>query len=146
MNLWTGIRQILGIEAPLPTGAWGERAAAEWLERERGFRIVARNWRSPGDRRDELDLVAMDGAVLVFLEVKTRSAQALVSGYHAINRRKRSVLKRACDAYLRSLRPSERPSHFRFDVVEVTAGNGGLRTATISHFENVPLFRRYYRR
>ncbi|MBP7142680.1 MAG: YraN family protein [Opitutaceae bacterium] len=146
MNVWTEIRQLFGIEKPLPTGAWGERAAAEWLERERGFRIVARNWRSPGDRRDELDLIAMDGAVLVFLEVKTRSAQARVSGYHAINRRKRTVLKRASDAYLRSLRPSERPPYFRFDVVEVTAGNGSQRTATFSHFQNVPLFRRYYRR
>lgn len=146
MNVWRGIRQILGIQEPLSTGAWGEREAAEWLERERGFRILARNWRSPGDRRDELDLIAMDGAVLVFLEVKTRSSQARVSGYHAINRRKRCVLKRACDAYLRSLRPAQRPPHFRFDVVEVTAGLGSQRTAAVSHFENVPLFRRYYRR
>ncbi|MGH2722043.1 MAG: YraN family protein, partial [Actinomycetota bacterium] len=46
----------------------GEGAAARHLER-RGLRILARNWRI---RMGELDLVARDGGVLVFVEVKTR--------------------------------------------------------------------------
>ena len=140
------LKRLLGMSTP-STGTWGEQAAAAWLQRERGFVIVTRNWRSPHDRRDELDLVAMDGDVLVFVEVKTRQASARVSGYHAIDRRKRAVLRRACDAYLRGLPLSQRPRHFRFDVVEVAAGaGGGPGAATISHFQHVPLFRRYYRR
>jgi len=146
MVMWTRLQNLLGLGEPLSTGAWGEQAAAGWLERECGFKILARNWRSPGDRRDELDLVALDGAMLVFVEVKTRRASARVSGYHAINRRKRAVLRRACDAFLRWLPPSQRPEHFRFDVVEVAVETGAQRTATISHFKNAPLFRRYYRR
>lgn len=140
------LRRLLG-QKPVDssTGAWGEEQAADWLSRERRFRILARNWRSAQDRRDELDLVAMDGEVLVFVEVKTRSATARVSGYHAINRRKKTVLRRACDAYLRSTPSGLRPPTFRFDVVEVARAQEAGKTV-ISHFENVPLFRRYYRR
>ena len=145
--MFVPLKRLLGMAMPLSTGTWGEQAAAEWLRRQRGFVIVTRNWRSPHDRRDELDLVGMDGDVLVFVEVKTRQASARVSGYHAIDRRKRAVLRRACDAYLRSLPLSSRPRHFRFDVVEVTArAGGGPDAAAISHFQHVPLFRRYYRR
>ena len=90
-------------------GARGERLAARWLKRRKNFRILARNWRSPRDRRDELDLVCLDGAVLVFVEVKTRAASALVQGYDAIDARKRRVLRRAADAYLAGLRPQHRP-------------------------------------
>src|SRR3954447_9313516 len=51
-------------------GAVGERLAAEHLER-RGFEILERNFRT---RWGELDLVAYDGRVLAFCEVKTRRA------------------------------------------------------------------------
>ena len=49
-------------------GAAGERTAKQYLER-RGFRILAANFRCPAG---ELDLIAMDGDVLVFIEVRTR--------------------------------------------------------------------------
>ena len=123
------------------TGADGERAAAAWLRRERGFRIVARNWRSPADRRDEIDLVARDGDVLVFVEVKTRAAGALVPGYHAVDERKKRAVRRAAEAYLGGL--TAKPATFRFDVVEVTTAAGA--TPEVLHFENVALFSKYYR-
>ncbi|MDA8038225.1 MAG: YraN family protein, partial [Actinomycetota bacterium] len=49
-------------------GALGEDLAAHWYA-ERGFRVVARNWRC---REGECDLVASKGVLLVFCEVKTR--------------------------------------------------------------------------
>jgi putative endonuclease len=57
---------------------------------------------------------------LVFVEVKARAAGARVAGYHAVNKRKKAVLLRACRAYLARLRPP--PRHVRFDIVEVTHG------------------------
>ncbi|HSY52857.1 MAG TPA: YraN family protein [Opitutaceae bacterium] len=120
-----------------PAGAAGERAASDFLQRERGFAIIARNWRSPRDRRDEIDLVCRDGEVLVFVEVKTRAAHALVQGYEAITMRKKKVLRRACTAYLRALGALQ-PRTFRFDVVEVAPHAGGA--SEVRHFENVPLF------
>lgn len=122
-------------------GARGERLAARWLKRRKNFRILARNWRSPRDRRDELDLVCLDGAVLVFVEVKTRAATALVQGYDAIDTRKRRVLRRAADAYLAGLRPSHRPRTVRCDAVEIAwPAPGQPGEPEVRHFENIPVF------
>jgi putative endonuclease len=130
------------------SGERGERLAAEWLRRERGFAIVAQNWRNPGDRREEIDIVGRDGEVLVFVEVKTRAAGALVPGYHAVDQRKKRVLKRAAETYLAQLR--DKPRTFRFDVVEVSMpvadakGQMAAAKPEILHFENVPLFSKYF--
>lgn len=135
-------------------GERGERLAAEWLRREKGFSVVTRNWRNPRDRRDEIDLVCRDGEVLVFVEVKARTAEALVPGYHAVDQRKKRVLRRAIEAYLGGLRETEKPRTFRFDVVEVSfeqavRGEGGGKRergeVEILHFENVELFSKYFR-
>jgi len=94
-------------------GRLGEAAAAQFVQ-NRGWKILARNWRNG---RDELDLVAWDGPVLVFVEVRTRAARALVPGYHSVTGRKKRALARAVRAYLQGL-PTP-PAHFRFDIVEV---------------------------
>ena len=120
-------------------GEFGERAAEDHLRR-RGFVVVARNWRNPRDRREEIDLVCHDGAVVVFVEVKTRRSGALVPGYYAVDRRKRQVLRRAIASYLRQLR--HQPVTFRLDIVEVTLGPGDPE---VRHFENIPLFSKHYR-
>ena len=123
-------------------GDRGERLAAAWLERERRFAVIARNWRSPRDRREEIDLVCRDEEVLVFVEVKTRAAGALVPGYHAVDERKKRALRRAIEAYLSGLQP--KPRTFRFDVVEVSLPAGGAHAPEVLHFENVPLFSKHY--
>ena len=136
-------QSLLGPKSELGSGELGERLAAEWLKRERRFTIVTRNWRSPKDRRDEIDLVCRDGDVLVFVEVKARAAGALVPGYHAIDRRKKDALRRAIKAYLAQFR--EKPRSFRFDVVEIAFPTAAGSPPEILHFENVPLFSKHYR-
>lgn len=121
-------------------GARGEAAAAEFLQKRHGFAIVARNWRSPRDQRDEIDLVARDGDVLVFVEVKARGAEAMVPGYFAVNERKKRALRRAVHAYLSAL--AHPPRTFRFDVVEVALSD--RLPPQCLHFENVPLFPKGY--
>jgi putative endonuclease len=106
--------------------------AAKFL-RERGWKIVARNW---CHGRDELDLVAWDGEVLVFGEVRARAAQAVVSGYHSVTIRKKRALGRAARAYLRGL-PSP-PAHFRFDIVEVKVSDSD-QPEVLLH-TGIPLF------
>lgn len=118
------------------TGAWGEGVAARFLEERARMRILVRNWRNPADRREEIDVVARDGAVLVFVEVRTRRAGALTGGYASLNARKRKALRRSCRAYLNQL--PERPTTWRFDVVEVETRPGG--EPEIRHYANVPLF------
>ena len=120
-------------------GAEGERLAAGQLQRQ-GYEVVARNWRNPRDRRDEIDLVCRDGDVLIFVEVKTRPDTALVPGFFAVDRRKKRVLRRAIHAYLTRLR--RRPRTFRFDVVEVVTS--AKRPPEVLHYANVALFPKGY--
>jgi putative endonuclease len=115
-------------------GEAGERAAEAHL-RAAGLRVLARNWRNPADLREEIDLVCEEpaggaaGSILVFVEVKARAADARVGGYHAVNRRKKAVLLRACRAYLARLRPP--PRHVRFDIVEVAHGADATLDAAV---------------
>lgn len=141
--MWQWLQRILhpGRQAG-DAGVRGEAHAAEWLRRNRAFTIVTRNWRNPRDRRDEIDLVCRDGDALVFVEVKARAAGALVPGYYAVDRRKKRVLRRAIDAYLRQL--PRAPRTFRFDVVEI-AFSEDEGAPEIFHFENIPLFPKHYR-
>ncbi len=138
--LWAWIQGWLGRRsgAAAGIGPLGERAAAAYLRREKHFAVVRRNWRHG---RDEIDLVCRDGEILVFVEVKTRDAHALVGGYAAVNRRKRRALGRACRAYLAQL--ETKPRVFRFDVVEVEHSEGAV--TAVRHFANVPLFASLYR-
>lgn len=96
------------------TGKAGEKKTANYLRR-RGMRIVQRNWKH---RKGEIDLIAQDGTVLVFVEVRTRKAGALVSGVATLSSRKKFILRQTVNAYLQKL--SIKPDHWRFDVSEVT--------------------------
>lgn len=108
-------------------GARWERIAARALRRK-GWRIVTRNWRG---RRGELDIVAWDGPVLVFVEVRARPATALVGGYHSITAKKRQLVREAGMDYLRKLYPP--PRHHRFDVVEIAHRTD--KDYDVRHFE-----------
>lgn len=119
-------------------GRWGEELA-ESLLRRKGYRILGRRVRV--GRRDELDLVARHGAVLVFVEVKTRGGTDFGRPASAVGPRKRHALSRGALHYLRQLR--ERPDYFRFDVVEVI-GRQGEGRPDLRHIENAfPLDRCY---
>lgn len=96
------------------TGKAGEKKTANYLRR-RGMRIVQRNWKH---RKGEIDLIVQDGTVLVFVEVRTRKAGALVSGVATLSSRKKFILRQTVNAYLQKL--SIKPDHWRFDVSEVT--------------------------
>lgn len=112
-------RACPGVEASdAELGRWGEGEAARHLER-RGARILGRNWRHG---RDELDLVALEGVVLVFVEVKTRRAEEAGRGWFAVGPRKRRALRRAATGWLRAVGGAP---HVRFDVVEVLICHGG---------------------
>ena len=137
---WQRLASGSGASGAREAGAQGEAAAADYLVRRCGFKIITRNWRNPKDEREEIDLVARDGEVLAFIEVKARSEFALVRGYHAIDQRKKRVLRRAVHAYLTAL--PEPPLTFRFDVVEVQLS--GRLPSQCLHFENIPLFPKGY--
>ena len=110
----------------LSAGLWGERQA-ERLLASMGWKILGRRVRV--GLRDEIDIVARDGEVLVFVEVKTRAAETYGRPIAAVDRSKRRALGRAALGYMRRLK--QRPAYYRFDVVEVigsaTEGSPVLR-------------------
>jgi putative endonuclease len=94
-------------------GQMGETLACEALE-WRGYAIVARRYRT---RFGEIDIVARDGEVTVFIEVKTRDGEAFGHGAEAVTPDKqRRVAAMAVD-YIARHRLHERPC--RFDVVAI---------------------------
>jgi putative endonuclease len=114
----------------LATGVWGE-AVAERALRQKGYRILGR--RVAFGPREELDLVARDRDVLVFVEVKTRRSEDFGRPAEAVDRAKRHVLSRAAVRYLRRLHDPR--IDFRFDVVEVV-GEEGDPAPVVRHIED----------
>lgn len=77
-------------------GAAGEAAAEEWLELN-DFVVIARNWRSG---RYELDIVALRGETIHFVEVKTRVDSSWESPEEAMNAAKQRNFRRAAQAWM----------------------------------------------
>lgn len=102
--------------AHLAVGINGEDAALFYLQRK-GYTIVARRW-SSGDVPGDVDLIAWDGPMLCFIEVKTRTARDLTPAETAVDEHKRNVLRRLARRYVRQL-PQETAPPTRFDVVSV---------------------------
>ena len=93
-------------------GRKGEEQAAAALE-QAGMRIIARNVRSPSG---EVDIIAMEGEVLVFVEVKTWSVYGLESLQYSVNDKKqRRIIETA--KYFLSTHREYNGKAIRFDVV-----------------------------
>jgi putative endonuclease len=105
--------------APINRSALGaaaeDRAAAALISA--GYRIVERNVRL---RRGELDAVAWDGDVFVFIEVRSRGSARFGGAPLAISHGKRRQVARMAQLYLATRPPSPPPRRFRFDVVAIT--------------------------
>ena len=114
-------RKLLGQE--------GESAAEQYLRRK-GYRIVARNLRSPVG---ELDLVAEDGQVLVFVEVKARRTDAFGGAIHAVHQRKQEKLIQLAAQYL-ARHHLKKDRLCRFDVVLLQST--GVVDPQIEHIQN----------
>lgn len=99
----------------LETGERGELTALFHLRRL-GYVVVARRWKTPRQRGD-IDLVAWEGDTLCFVEVKTRSTQAVASAESSVDEDKRTILRRIARQYLKGVNPP--PDFVRFDVVVI---------------------------
>lgn len=111
-----------------PGEDFGRRAekAAERVLRRRGYRIVARNLHLAGG---EIDLVALDGRTVCFIEVRARSSDRLGSALESVTRKKRRQLTKLARSFLqaRGLEGVET----RFDVAAVEPAEDGSLKVTI---------------
>jgi putative endonuclease len=109
------------------TGNRGERLAARFLEKN-GYRIVMANFEAPIGRNSrevqiigEIDIVALDGDTLCFIEVKTRRDLEFAGPLTAVDLRKQRTVTRTARAYRRIFAVYE--MKYRYDVVTVV-GDG----------------------
>jgi putative endonuclease len=118
------------LAAHLATGIDGEDAAFFYLRRK-GYTVAARRW-SSGDVPGDIDLIAWDGPMLCFIEVKTRTARDATPAEAAVDSHKRHTLRRLAQQYVRQL-PQETAPPARFDVLSVYLVPGEERE--LAHFE-----------
>ncbi|MBE6779454.1 MAG: YraN family protein [Clostridia bacterium] len=94
-------------------GIQGEKRVAHFL-RQRGFNVIKRNYQC---RFGEIDIIAENGEYILFVEVKTRKQNALISGVEAVDSHKQSRITLSAQDYISKTLCEKQP---RFDVAEVT--------------------------
>lgn len=112
-------------------GRAGEERAAEYL-RALGYEVRDRNWRCPDG---EIDIVAVRGADLVVVEVKTRRTALFGHPFEAVDRRKRDRLWRLCAAWARAHPDVARRRRIRIDVIGITGDDPA--TARVEHLRDL---------
>lgn len=104
---------------PNPRGAAGEEYAANILS-GLGYRILARNFSS---RYGEIDIIAENGGVIAFIEVKTRKSGGMVSGFEAVTKAKQRKIIVTAMWYMKTHAVDLQP---RFDVFCAQTRDGAI--------------------
>lgn len=106
-----------------PLGDRGEALAAEFLANS-GFRLVVTNFKVPVGRNSkgvqvtgEIDIIALEGETLCFVEVKTRRSDEFAPVITAVDLRKQRQITRTAKVYRRIFGVTS--MEYRFDVVTV---------------------------
>jgi putative endonuclease len=117
------------------TGSQGEAQAAEYLL-SRGYTILQTNWRC---RRGEIDIIAQDGATLVFVEVRTRSSARLGSPEESVTIAKQRRLAELAQVYLQFREAAGKPwpNGWRIDVIAIRTGSAGRLNHLMNAVEGV---------
>jgi putative endonuclease len=108
-------------------GKVGEDLAAKFLERN-GLKIIQRNYRF---ERGEIDIIAEEREVLVFVEVKARRSQAFGEPHEAVTARKQQQIRKVAEGYLFLHEINDKEC--RFDIVAIHYAGSKI---SIEHFEN----------
>ena len=112
------------------TGKSGEDAAVNFLQNQK-YKILLRNFKS---KVGEVDIVAMDGDQVVFVEVKTRSSILFGTPSEAIGYHKLQSLIKAAEYYLLINRLDQ---NYRIDAIEVIMVDGTVKS--INQIKNITL-------
>lgn len=129
-------RLNLGEREDFETGEWnrrigdlGEDLARRWLWTH-GMKVLYHQFTAPGG--GEVDLIARDGNILVFCEVKTRTSKQFGRPGQAVDKEKQELISKGAQAWIMKL--GDIPLLFRFDIIEVILING--EEPEITHIEN----------
>ena len=143
----TSADQVKADRATIALGRLGEELAAEFLVKN-GYRIVMANFRVPVGRNSkgvqvtgEIDIVALDGEILCFIEVKTRRSDEFLPVIASVDLGKQRQIARTARIYRRIFGVWD--MEFRFDVVTVLAqGFETPKLNLIKRFWNESVFKK----
>ena len=107
-------------------GNKGEMLASRYLL-DKGYAVLHYNWRSG---HKEIDLIAKERDVLVFVEVKSRTNEHYGNAYDAVTDEKMRLLISAAEAYIMKYKVDLK---FRFDIITVV---GNCEPYRIEHIED----------
>ena len=110
-------------------GIWGEQYATNYL-RDKGYEIIARNWRI-GHR--DIDIIARspDNTTVVFVEVKTRTNDVITKPEDAVNLKKIRNIGLAANAYVKQMNVVDM---IRFDIITIVCNNDN--NAQLEHIKD----------
>lgn len=108
------------------TGKEGEQLAVEYLA-GKGYEIVERNWRF---KKNEIDIIAREGDVLVFVEVKTRHENYLVEPELSVSNQQQRAIITAANAYIVE---KDFDCESRFDIISIVISSEGTN---IKHIDD----------
>lgn len=110
-------------------GIWGEQHATNYL-RDKGYEIIARNWRI-GHR--DIDIIARspDNTTVVFVEVKTRTNDVITKPEDAVNLKKIRNIGLAANAYVKQMNVVDM---IRFDIITIVGNNDN--NAQLEHIKD----------
>ncbi len=113
-------------------GRWGEAQVGEWLHKH-GYRLLASGYRC---RMGEIDLIALKGDTVAFVEVKLRKDDRFATAREQVTAAKQRRVRTTAEYFLAQY-PQYAECYCRFDVAEVYAAQG---TATVKpdirYYEN----------
>lgn len=98
-------------------GKEGENLAVDFLLKK-GFKVITRNYRNTFG---EIDIIALEGKSLVFVEVKTRRSLEFGNPLESVNKKKQMKLKKTAYFFLNNYK--EHFNEMRFDVISIILQN-----------------------
>ena len=112
-------------------GFIGETIAEEYLRKEKGFRVITKNYTCP---IGEIDIIGTDGKTLVFVEVRSSSMPSAAYAEESIGFQKQKKLRQLASYYLKVKKLGD--CLCRFDVVIVLIERDTFQLREIRHFKS----------
>lgn len=120
-------------------GALGEKLAVKHLKKKK-YKILEKNYKT---KAGEIDIIAKENNSLVFVEVKSRAFDPIVSGSYAVDQKKRLHIFKTASIYIKQ---SKSPLQPRFDIIEVEIDRNDPKTFSCHHYENAFIWEGDYAR
>ncbi|MBQ0097390.1 MAG: YraN family protein [Oscillospiraceae bacterium] len=110
-------------------GVVGEKIASKHLKKEK-YKILDKNYTT---KTAEIDIIAKKDETVVFVEVKTRKHNPMITGSYSVNDTKQKHIIKAAQHYISA---NKITADYRFDVIEIEMDENFKKCVAINHIEN----------